>query len=101
MTRAPTRPPQDGALTTAPTTSPTLREPAHVALGAALDEGELRSAVRAGANEAPDAARPLAEGAVRGHHPGARRHRRGFQQVFVHYESTRAASSTNQSINAI
>src|SRR5437016_14082062 len=65
------------------------------------DEGELRSAVRAGANEAPDAARPLAEGAARGHHPGARRHRRAFQQVFVHYESTRAASSTNQSINAI
>src|SRR2546429_1797058 len=52
MTRAPPAPPpQDGALTTAPTTSPALREAAHVALGAALDEGELRSAIGAGADE--------------------------------------------------
>src|SRR5436309_2039470 len=49
--RAPAPPPQDGALTTAPTTSPALREAAHVALGAALDEGELRSAIGAGADE--------------------------------------------------
>src|SRR6266550_5942343 len=62
-------------------TSPALREPAHVALGAALDERELRSAVGAGADEVPDAARPLAERPVRGHHPGARRRRRTFQQV--------------------
>src|SRR2546430_14283590 len=32
-------------------TSAALREATHVALGAALDEGELRSAVGAGANE--------------------------------------------------
>src|SRR5207247_2495943 len=42
-------------------TSPALREAAHVALGAALDERELRSAVGAGADEVLRGTSPLAD----------------------------------------
>src|SRR5205809_7997065 len=46
-------------------TSPALREAAHVALGAALDERELRSAVGACADEVLRATSPLADRRVR------------------------------------
>src|SRR3989475_11068591 len=55
--------------------SAALREASHVALGAALDEGELRSAVGAGANEVLRGPGALTGGPLRsgGARPGGRR----------------------------
>src|SRR3989475_10461343 len=58
-------------------TSAALREATHVALGAALDEGELRSAVGAGANEVLRGPGALTGGPLRSRDPPLARSRRG------------------------